>query len=35
MKAQDLFNVQRLVTIVTGGANGIGYACAEVMIDNG
>jgi len=35
MKAQDLFNVQRLATIVTGGANGIGYACAEVMVDNG
>jgi NAD(P)-dependent dehydrogenase (short-subunit alcohol dehydrogenase family) len=35
MKAQDLFNVQGLVTLVTGGASGIGYACAEVMADNG
>jgi len=35
MKVQDLFDVRGMVTIVTGGANGIGYACAEVMADNG
>ena len=35
MKMQDLFNVKGLVTVVTGGASGIGYACAEVMADNG
>ncbi|MGZ5865194.1 MAG: SDR family NAD(P)-dependent oxidoreductase [Xanthobacteraceae bacterium] len=35
MKAQDLFNVRGLVCVVTGGASGIGYACAEVMADNG
>lgn len=35
MKIQDLFNVTGKITVVTGGANGIGYACAEVMADNG
>lgn len=35
MKIQDLFDVRGLVTVVTGGASGIGYACAEVMADNG
>ncbi len=35
MKSDELFNVRGLVTIVTGGASGIGYACAEVMADNG
>ena len=35
MKAQELFAVDGLVTIVTGGASGIGYACAEVMAENG
>jgi NAD(P)-dependent dehydrogenase (short-subunit alcohol dehydrogenase family) len=35
MKLEDLFNVRGLVTLVTGGASGIGYACAEVMADNG
>jgi len=35
MKAQDLFDVNGLVTIVTGGAGGIGYAYAQVMADNG
>jgi NAD(P)-dependent dehydrogenase (short-subunit alcohol dehydrogenase family) len=35
MKAQDLFNVTGKITIVTGGASGIGYAYAEVMADNG
>lgn len=35
MKIQDLFNVTGRITLVTGGASGIGYACAEVMADNG
>src|SRR5437868_880931 len=35
MKIQDLFDVRGLVTVVTGGISGIGYACAEVMADNG
>jgi len=35
MKAADLFNVSGKTTIVTGGASGIGYACAEVMAENG
>jgi NAD(P)-dependent dehydrogenase (short-subunit alcohol dehydrogenase family) len=35
MKAQDLFDVRDQVTVVTGGASGIGFACAEVMADNG
>src|SRR5690349_13761502 len=34
MKIQDLFNVTGKITIVTGGASGIGYAYAEVMADN-
>lgn len=35
MKAQAIFDVQGLVTVITGGANGIGLAYAEAMIDNG
>ncbi len=35
MKAANLFDVSGLVTIVTGGASGIGYGCAEAMVDNG
>ena len=35
MKIQDLFNVTGKITVVTGGASGIGYAYAEVMADNG
>ncbi len=35
MKTSELFDVRGLVTIVTGGASGIGYACAEAMVDNG
>jgi NAD(P)-dependent dehydrogenase (short-subunit alcohol dehydrogenase family) len=35
MKLAQLFDVNGLVTIVTGGASGIGYALAEVMADNG
>lgn len=35
MKISELFNVEGLVTVVTGGASGIGYACAEAMVDNG
>jgi NAD(P)-dependent dehydrogenase (short-subunit alcohol dehydrogenase family) len=35
MKSQDLFNVRGQITIITGGASGIGFAYAEVMADNG
>lgn len=35
MKSSDLFSVRGFVTIVTGGASGIGYAYAEVMAENG
>jgi NAD(P)-dependent dehydrogenase (short-subunit alcohol dehydrogenase family) len=35
MKSAALFDVAGLVTIVTGGASGIGYAYAEAMADNG
>ncbi len=35
MKASALFDVADLVTVVTGGASGIGLAYAEAMADNG
>ena len=35
LQAGDLFDVSGLVTIVTGGASGIGYAYADVMTANG
>ncbi len=35
MKAAALFDVSGLVTVVTGGASGIGLAYAEAMADNG
>ena len=35
MKFAQLFDVSGLATIVTGGASGIGLACAEAMGDNG
>jgi len=35
MKADQLFDVKGLATIVTGAASGIGLAYAEVMADNG
>ena len=35
MKAEVLFDVRGLVTIVTGAASGLGLAMAEVMADNG
>jgi len=35
MKAEELFDVRGLATIVTGAASGIGLACAEVMAANG
>ena len=35
MKAAQLFDVSGLVTIVTGGASGIGLGYCEVMADNG
>jgi NAD(P)-dependent dehydrogenase (short-subunit alcohol dehydrogenase family) len=35
MKASELFDVRGRIVAVTGAASGIGYACAEVMADNG
>jgi NAD(P)-dependent dehydrogenase (short-subunit alcohol dehydrogenase family) len=35
MKIGELFRVDGQVALVTGGASGIGYACAEVLADNG
>ncbi|MBI3372986.1 MAG: SDR family oxidoreductase [Betaproteobacteria bacterium] len=35
MRADALFDVRGLATIVTGAASGIGLACAEVMAANG
>jgi NAD(P)-dependent dehydrogenase (short-subunit alcohol dehydrogenase family) len=35
MKIAELFRVDGQVAVVTGGASGIGYACAEVLADNG
>jgi NAD(P)-dependent dehydrogenase (short-subunit alcohol dehydrogenase family) len=35
MKADKLFDVRGLATVVTGGASGIGLAYAEAMADNG
>jgi NAD(P)-dependent dehydrogenase (short-subunit alcohol dehydrogenase family) len=35
MKIPELFRVDGQVALVTGGASGIGYACAEVLADNG
>lgn len=35
MKLAELFDVTDLVTVVTGGASGIGCAYAEAMADNG
>lgn len=35
MKSSDLFDVSGLVTIVTGGARGLGRSMGEAMIDNG
>ena len=35
LNASELFDVTGLVTIVTGGASGIGYAYADVMAANG
>jgi NAD(P)-dependent dehydrogenase (short-subunit alcohol dehydrogenase family) len=35
MKIAELFRIDGQVALVTGGASGIGYACAEAMADNG
>ncbi len=35
MKAEELFNVRGLGTLVTGAASGIGLACARVLAANG
>lgn len=35
MKISELFDVSGRVALITGGASGIGYACAEVLVENG
>ena len=35
MKIAELFRVDGQAALVTGGASGIGYACAEVLAENG
>jgi NAD(P)-dependent dehydrogenase (short-subunit alcohol dehydrogenase family) len=35
MKTQELFNVEGLSVLITGGAKGLGRAFAEAMLDNG
>jgi NAD(P)-dependent dehydrogenase (short-subunit alcohol dehydrogenase family) len=35
MRIAELFDVRGLATVVTGGASGIGLACAQVMLANG
>ena len=35
MKAEDLYRVSDKVVVVTGGANGLGFAMARAMSDNG
>lgn len=35
MRIAELFNVEGRVALVTGGASGIGLACAEVLVENG
>lgn len=35
MKIAELFNVEGMAALVTGGASGIGLACAEVLAANG
>ena len=35
MKIAELFRIDGQVALVTGGASGIGHACAEVLADNG
>jgi NAD(P)-dependent dehydrogenase (short-subunit alcohol dehydrogenase family) len=35
MKAEELFSVEGLSTVVTGGANGLGFAMARALADNG
>jgi NAD(P)-dependent dehydrogenase (short-subunit alcohol dehydrogenase family) len=35
MKIAEIFRVDGQAALVTGGASGIGYACAEVLADNG
>jgi NADP-dependent 3-hydroxy acid dehydrogenase YdfG len=35
MKTVELFRVDGQVALITGGASGIGFACAEAMADNG
>ena len=35
MKAEELFSVEGLSAVVTGGANGLGFAMARALADNG
>lgn len=35
MKAEDLYRVSHKVAVITGGANGLGFAMARALADNG
>ena len=35
MKAEELYKVAHKIVVVTGGANGLGFAMARAMSDNG
>jgi len=35
VKAEDLYRVSHKVAVITGGANGLGFAMARALADNG